>query len=131
MSNISEKNEASFGEGASFNPNDQIDAEGQRRRSSTMVHGRRMSRIGPPPKSLSVSNGSGEEDYTKLIAMEADNAIKYRTCSWQKVSDTFRLEYYLDANETNRLRLCSSLSISAWQSCHSLIHIQSLDWYPA
>lgn len=49
-----------------------------------------MSRIGPPPRTNSVNvpvedAGSGDE-YSKLVEMEANDAIKYRTCSWQKVS---------------------------------------------
>ena len=85
MSDVREKNEPGFGEGGSFAPSGSVDLE---RRGSTTVHGRKMSRIGPPPKSgsLSLPDGSGsDDDYGKLVAMEADNAIKYRTCSWQKV----------------------------------------------
>lgn len=50
---------------------------------------RKMSRIGPPvevpglPISDSDSNIVG-----KQMELEADNAIKYRTCSWQKVHKT-------------------------------------------
>ena len=56
------------------------------RRGSTTVAGRKMSRIGPPPRgSISVDAPEGGDEYSKLVAMETDNAIKYRTCSWQKV----------------------------------------------
>lgn len=44
--------------------------------------GRRMVRIAPPP------SGSIPEEATdigKQLELEANNAIKYRTCSWQKV----------------------------------------------
>jgi hypothetical protein len=86
MSDLREKNEPAFGEGGSFKPNGDADLES--RRGSTTTQGRRMSRIGPPPKSSAVSfpDGTGSDDeHGKLVAMEADNAIKYRTCSWQKV----------------------------------------------
>jgi len=53
------------------------------RRGSTTVRGRRMSRIGPPPGMP--GNADGIDDYSMLVQMEANNAIKYRTCSWQKV----------------------------------------------
>lgn len=57
----------------------------ERRRSSTTVGGRRMSRIAPPKiGEIPSDSGSGDE-HAKLTEMEAENAIKYRTCSWQKV----------------------------------------------
>lgn len=55
------------------------------RRGSTNVGGRKMSRIGPPPGHLSAHTDEGVDEYAKLVALEADNSIKYRTCSWQKV----------------------------------------------
>ena len=55
------------------------------RRGSTIVQGRKMSRIGPPLDSLAVIAPVGNAEHSKLVEMEADNAIKYRTCSWQKV----------------------------------------------
>lgn len=51
--------------------------------------GRRMVRIAPPP------SGSISEEATdigKQMEMEAGNAIKYRTCSWQKVN-TSRFQF--------------------------------------
>ncbi|OCT44770.1 N amino acid transport system protein [Cladophialophora carrionii] len=93
MSDVREKSEPGFGEGGSFNPSGSVDLE---RRGSTTVHGRKMSRIGPPPKpgSLSLPDTSGSDDeYGKLVAMEADNAIKYRTCSWQKTAALLFSEY--------------------------------------
>jgi len=84
MSEMNEKGEPVFGEGNTFKPDEGLDIEG--RRDSTMVHGRKMSRIGPPPKIGSLPDTSGSDDeYGKLVAMEANDAIKYRTCSWQKV----------------------------------------------
>ncbi len=80
MSELREKNESGFGEGGSFNPNGRTDLE---RSGSTTLSGRKMSRIGPPPMRSSLTGG--EDDYGKLLAMEEHNAIKYRTCSWQKV----------------------------------------------
>jgi hypothetical protein len=68
--------------------------DGGRRRSSTTVQGRKMSRIGPPPKlgSIPVDSDEGEAQ-AKLVEMEADNAIKYRTCSWQKTAALLFSEY--------------------------------------
>lgn len=84
MAEVREKNEQGFGEASSFPAGQDVDIE--QRRGSTTVQGRRMSRIGPPPKLGSVPDDSGSgEEYTKLVEMEAGDAIKYRTCSWQKV----------------------------------------------
>jgi hypothetical protein len=58
---------------------------GGQRRGSVTVDGRRMSRIGPPPKGSIVDAEQGEEQ-ARLVAAEAGNEIQYRTCSWQKVS---------------------------------------------
>ena len=44
---------------------------------------RRLSRIAPPP-SASIS-GDVDKDVSLQVQMEEGNAIKYRTCSWQKV----------------------------------------------
>ena len=82
MSDFNEKKDA-FGAGGSFQPQNG-DLEG--RRGSTTVQGRKMSRIGPPVKMGSIPGGSDEDDeHGRLVAMEADNAIQYRTCSWQMV----------------------------------------------
>lgn len=65
--------------------NEKYDVEGNGRRdSSTIVAGRRMSRIGP----VTVGPLQEIDSYGKLVEMEAENAIKYRTCSWQKVRRT-------------------------------------------
>jgi hypothetical protein len=65
--------------------NEKYDAENAGRRdSSTMVHGRKMSRIGP----VTIGPVKEVDSYGKLVEMEAENAIKYRTCSWQKVRKT-------------------------------------------
>lgn len=82
MAAFNEKKDV-FGEPGSFRPEDNIDTE---RRGSTTVGGRKMSRIGPPPRLGSIPGDSDQgEEQARLVAMEADNAIKYRTCSWQKV----------------------------------------------
>lgn len=51
----------------------------------TEERGRKMSRLGGP----SAIGINAEEDSVvsvgKQVELEADNAIKYRTCSWQKV----------------------------------------------
>ena len=74
-----------------FNPaNEKYDAE---RRGSTTVGGRKMSRIGPPPGMLVGNGDDSMDEHSKLMAMEADNAIKYRTCSWQKTAALLFSEY--------------------------------------
>jgi hypothetical protein len=89
MSHLNEKDEPGFGQSGILKPDENHEVDLERRRTSPSVQGRRMSRIGPPPKkSLEIpmdDNSSGDE-YTKLVEMEADNAIQYRTCSWQKVN---------------------------------------------
>ena len=85
-----EKEGEGFGTAGSFQPNNEKEAESQRRdsrRGSTILpDGRRMSRIGPPPDTLKVGFDTDSEDvHGRLVELEADNAIKYRTCSWQKV----------------------------------------------
>ena len=53
-----------------------------------------MSRIGPPPKLGSIAANSDEGDaQAKLIELEEGNAIKYRTCSWQKTAALLFSEY--------------------------------------
>ena len=57
--------------------------------------GRRMSRIDAPRSGSIVSASGGPEDGEASVSigkqkeLEADNAIKYRTCSWQKVRSSF------------------------------------------
>ena len=81
-----EKGDEPFGTANSFQPDNGKEAEAQRRDSTILPDGRRMSRIGPPPGALKVASDSGTQDeISKLVEMEAGNAIKYRTCSWQKV----------------------------------------------
>ena len=47
---------------------------------------RKMSRIGPPAGGTTYPGGDGSVDEkAALVEMEEGNAIKYRTCSWQKV----------------------------------------------
>ncbi|KAJ9613029.1 hypothetical protein H2200_002970 [Cladophialophora chaetospira] len=95
MSGLREKDEPAFGAGG-FNPDGGADLEGRgSRRGSTLVGGRKMSRIGPPPKnSMSFVDTSGDEEvHGKLVAMEEHNAIKYRTCSWQKTAALLFSEY--------------------------------------
>ncbi|KAK6380678.1 uncharacterized protein PV06_09840 [Exophiala oligosperma] len=84
-----------FGAADSFKPGDNVDLE--RRGSTTTVQGRKMSRIGPPPRNSSIvpvteENGVKDE-YGKLVEMEANDAIKYRTCSWQKTAALLFSEY--------------------------------------
>jgi hypothetical protein len=84
---INEKTDEPFGTAGSFSPNNEKEAEAQRRGSTTLPDGRKMSRIGPPPGALKVTPESDSQDeISRLVELEAGNAIKYRTCSWQKVS---------------------------------------------
>lgn len=80
---VSEKKNA-FGEPGGFQPGgDNYDAE---RRGSTTVQGRKMSRIGPPPRgSISVEADGDTGEHAKLVALEEGNGIQYRTCSWKMV----------------------------------------------
>ena len=88
---INEKRDEPFGTAGSFSPNNEKEAEAQRRGSTTLPDGRKMSRIGPPPGALKVTLDSDSQDeISRLVELEAGNAIKYRTCSWQKVN---RLSY--------------------------------------
>lgn len=89
MSHIREKDEPGFGESGILKPDEHQMPDLEARRSSTSVQGRRMSRIGPPPKKsleIPMDDNSSQDEYTKLVEMEAHNAIQYRTCSWQKVN---------------------------------------------
>ena len=75
-----------FGTASSFQPGDGKEAEAQRRNSTILPDGRKMSRIGPPPGALKVpADSDAQDEITRLLELEAGNAIKYRTCSWQKV----------------------------------------------
>lgn len=89
MSHLNEKDEPGFGQPGVLKPDQNVGADLEARRTSTSVNGRRMSRIGPPPKqSLEIpvaDNASSGDEYGKLVEMEANDAIQYRTCSWQKV----------------------------------------------
>ena len=89
MAHIQEKNEPDFGKSGNLKAEDNGNVDIEGRRSSTTVQGRRMSRIGPPPRNASITmaaeEGATTEEHSKLVEMEANDAIKYRTCSWQKV----------------------------------------------
>ncbi|KAL2452191.1 N amino acid transport system protein [Exophiala dermatitidis] len=96
MVDVREKPEAPFGAGGSFRPEGPNADLEQRRSSVTSVHGRKMSRIGPPPErlaSLHNDSDSAVDDYSKLVELEAHDAIKYRTCSWQKTAALLFSEY--------------------------------------
>ncbi|KIX04301.1 uncharacterized protein Z518_05168 [Rhinocladiella mackenziei CBS 650.93] len=92
MTEVREK-DGIFGEPDSFKLGQDVDIE--QRRNSTTVHGRKMSRIGPPPKtgSLAGIDPDSVDEYGKLVEMEANDAIKYRTCSWQKTAALLFSEY--------------------------------------
>jgi hypothetical protein len=91
MAAVGEKDQP-FGEAGGFKPGDNVDVE---RRDSTNVHGRKMSRIAPPPRNSVVvaDDSSSVDEFGKLVEMEANDAIKYRTCSWQKTAALLFSEY--------------------------------------
>jgi hypothetical protein len=102
-----------------YDPEDQ--SNGGRRRVSRVV--------GDDNSSTTLSIG-------KQIELEADNAIKYRTCSWQKVCSIIlrllRDEFFMYKTDQNpRRQPCCFLSTFVWLSCHSRIPILFLDLCPA
>jgi hypothetical protein len=81
MSVTALKEDMPFGTAGTFDPNGKGEKDAERQGSV----GRRYSRIGPP---MSVSRRPSDPDKADIgrqIELEADAAIKYRTCSWQKV----------------------------------------------
>ena len=122
-------------------------SEGEKKSLDADVEGgnpqRRMSRIDkkeddhPSDSDSTVSIGA-------QIELEKDNAIKYRTCSWQKVRILYPSPVHAHScprqggmshcarsiTQNNlmtitRLHSCSSPSIFAWLSCRSHGHIRS------
>lgn len=74
------------------------DAEGYgaERRMSTTVQGKKWNRICPPANrkgSVGHIDDSDNDMADRLVEMEADNAIKYRTCSWYKTAALLFSEY--------------------------------------
>ena len=72
-------------------PGNGNEAETQRRSSTVLPDGRQLKRIAPLPARLlkdEMVKTDSLDAVGRLVAMEADNAIKYRTCSWQKVIDS-------------------------------------------
>ena len=91
---MSDIKNSKFTTGDSRDAYNEKDAEGGGRRGSTMSGGRRMSRIGPPPSGPTMVADMGEEDYLAAAQeLEAGDAIKYRTCSWQKTAALLFSEY--------------------------------------
>ena len=74
--------------------NDYYDAERQDEK------GRKFSRVAAPG---AVTRESDQLDVGKQIELEQGNSIKYRTCSWQKVSWGFFLKFL--SNTVNEVRL--------------------------
>jgi hypothetical protein len=93
------KVDGDFGQEGMFKPGQNGDLEGLRHDSTTMFNGRKMSRIGPPPKgsipitSADDASSGANIEFNKLVEMEASDAIKYRTCSWQKTAALLFSEY--------------------------------------
>lgn len=66
------------------------------RRHSTTIGGKKWNRIAPPDvRKGSVHNidDSDEDTVDRLVEMEAENAIKYRTCHWWKTAALLFSEY--------------------------------------
>lgn len=67
------------------------------RRQSTVVGGKKWNRICPPLErkgAEAMHEGDSDGDTAeKLVEMEANNAIKYRTCSWPKTAALLFSEY--------------------------------------
>jgi hypothetical protein len=51
----------------------------------------------------------------KQMEMEAENAIKYRTCSWQKVCEANCAQLPVHANSLDRRQHSCSPSTSVWR----------------
>lgn len=96
---------------------------------------RKMSRIDRPVTGSIAAQGAGFTDADsdasisvgKQMEMEAGNAIKYRTCSWQKVGIFVARKIALTFL---RLLLCCSQSTSVWLSCRFHIHTRFWVWFP-
>jgi hypothetical protein len=93
--------------------------------------------VAKPDKTYDPESGLSEKNYRgdidsdssnsitvgKQIEMEAENAIKYRTCSWQKVCcpygcDRSGCQFCMFKTDTTLRPLpCYSLNIYAWPSC--------------
>lgn len=93
---------------------------------------RRGSRLGGPLKSSTNPATAGDSDaesaldVAKQMEMEAGNAIKYRTCSWQKVRDYRRCSLPYVAVRWCFLECCFILRVPFLRS-----HEQSIPEAPA
>lgn len=79
---------------------------------STREGNRKMSRVGGPIR-LADSDAESAVSVRKQLELEAENQIKYRTCSWQKVHQTFLLIPNHRAEYVN-----SYVDISISPPCH-------------
>jgi hypothetical protein len=87
---------------------------------------RRGSRVAP------VHDADDRASIGKQLELEAENAIKYRTCSWQKVSFNLLtlgscIRHVL-TQIRSRLLPCSFRSTSVWPSCRSRGHTRFSAW---
>jgi hypothetical protein len=80
MSVTALREDKAFGDAGSFVPGEKNEKDAERLGYTT----RRYSRIGPTI-GASADSDSDKADIGRQIELEADAAIKYRTCSWQKV----------------------------------------------
>lgn len=90
---------------------------------------RRHSRLAPVHAGL---EGDDRASVGKQLELEAENAIKYRTCSWQKVRrrQIVRGTRWRTNRVLIRLPRCSSPSTSVWPSCPSRGRTLSWVWSP-
>ena len=93
------------------------------------VKGRRKSRLG------TLTDDQEKLDVSGQIELEEGNAIKYRTCSWQKVNPLLPCRdnrsrlcaMKLVSNREHRLPRFYSRSTYVWPSCRFRTHIPSSD----
>lgn len=84
---VNEDRSSSNDEKNSPNRDANIDAEAGNRSKygSNGTAGGRIAPVLPHLSNYDFGDDSGSDILGKQIELEADNAIKYRTCSWQKV----------------------------------------------
>ena len=105
------------------NNNANIDAEAGNRGkygSSNVTAGGRIAPVLPHLSNYDFGDDSGSDILGKQIELEADNAIKYRTCSWQKVRFGENVHNSILGQiltMAHRLRRYCSRNIFAWPSC--------------
>ena len=82
-----------------------------------------MNRIGPPlAGTVTGDTDSDSVDVGKLVELESNNAIKYRTCSWPKVDTLLTFPFLCSAtSENGMLMLTAPIPHVNWQSGQTYI----------